>query len=728
MEHNLIGLFLTLFNMSITASAVILIVLLLRLMLIKAPKVFSYGLWSIVFFRLFFPASISSSMSLLRFLPSGVIGRTSAVSPPVEVVAPLPFGTPAAAGTGTPEEVTGRIHDAGVLLQNLQAGTQKQSYIDSLLGQGHPILTAMTILWLTGVAVLLLYSAWSYAKLKGRLSTALWIEENIFESDLIQSPCVVGFFHPGIYLPSGISGPERQYILRHENIHIRRFDYLLKPLAFLALCLHWFNPLVWISYRLMGRDMEMSCDESVLRGMGLDIKKAYSSSLLSFATPGGRLSGSPLAFGEETVSKRIKNILNYRKPPVWIAVGLIIALIITAISLVTDPKTESALEGQPAATSFSQQDLYTMSETWAEALKTRNGEPRYEMMSAEMKKQFIKEQKERSEPWNFNIGVSSPWVTDYKVTVNGDTAEIIYMLTDSSQSTYEQKEVLLFGKEDGKTVVVKADELLSDYERYSYHAPSAEQALEVYRGALMESNYLTILSITPSAPLDPYGQIIWDTIKISKVRVITQDVRQNKACYELELTIDEGGSSAFETGSSPRWLWLSKDALGWYVEGLMTGGAPDADWWSQPATADPFFGDSQWTEATYRFDKILYLSPLSSATLDYAENRMKEAQCIIGTERFSIDNPNENNHYEIASPIYIKSEFTEQMTADFEKSTFQKISIKKYKEKYRYNVFTGDHKNTNYCFYLMDNELWLASYADNTADGSEIIMTLWKLK
>lgn len=719
MEHDLIRLFLAIFNMSITASIVILIVLLLRILLIKAPKIFSYGLWSIVFFRLFFPASISSSLSLLRFLPSGAVSLKSA--------SVLPVGNPAAAGAGTPDAVRGGIHDAGVLLQNLQADAQHQTASSSLFEQGEPMLTAVAILWLTGVAVLLIYSAWSYATLKGRLSTALLIEENIFESDRIQSPCVVGFLQPGIYLPSGISGAELQYVLKHERIHIRRFDYLLRPIFFFALCLHWFNPLVWISYRLMGRDMEMSCDESVLRGMGLEIKKAYSSSLLSFAVEGGRFSGSPLAFGEENVSKRIKNILNYRRPPVWIAVGIIIALVITAISLMTDPKTESALEGQTTTISFRQQALQTMAETWAEALKTRDGEPRYEMMSAEMKKQFIKEQKERNEPWNFNIGVSSPWVTDYKVTVGRDTAEIIYRLTDSSQSIYEQKEVLHFGKEDGKIVVIKAEELLSDYERYSYHAPSAKEALEVYRNALLESDYRTILSLTPSATLDPYGQIIWDTIKIREVRVITQDVRQNKACYELELTIDEGGNSAFETGSSPRWLWLSKDALGWYVEGLMTGGAPDADWWSQSASADPFFGESQWAEATYRFEKLLYLSPLSSATFDYAESRMKDAQCIIGTDQFSIDSPNQDNHYEIANPIYVKSEFTEQMAADFEKSTFQKLSIDNYKEKYRYNIFTGDNKNTNYCFYVMDNEVWLASYVDNTADGSEITMMLWKL-
>ncbi|MDF3002743.1 MAG: hypothetical protein K0Q48_2862, partial [Bacillota bacterium] len=337
MEHNLTGLFLTIFNMSITASVVILIVLLLRILLIKAPKIFSYGLWSIVFFRLFFPASISSSMSLLRFLPSGAVSSNSA--------SVLPVGNPAAAGAVTPQEVAGGIHDAGVLLQNLQADAQHQAAAGSLFEQGQPMLTAVTILWLAGVAVLLIYSAWSYAKLKGRLSTALLIEENIFESDRIHSPCVVGFLHPGIYLPSGISGPERQYIQRHESIHIRRFDYLLRPLAFFALCLHWFNPLVWISYRLMGRDMEMSCDESVLRGMGMEIKKSYSSSLLSFALEGDRFSGSPLAFGEENVSKRIKNVLNYRRPPVWIAVGIFIALVITAISLMTDPKTESALEG-----------------------------------------------------------------------------------------------------------------------------------------------------------------------------------------------------------------------------------------------------------------------------------------------------------------------------------------------------------------------------------------------
>jgi beta-lactamase regulating signal transducer with metallopeptidase domain len=715
MVFYLTGIFLAILNMSITACFVILIVLFIRMLLRKAPKIFSYGLWGIVFFRLMCPFSVSSAFSLLRFFPETAGRLPSAGYSP---------GTVGIAGTGILTDTAPGVQRTVTLLQS---GALPQSAPDSYLDQGQLLLTAFSMLWLLGTACLFCYGIWSYAKLKATLSTAVKTEENVFESESVPSPCVVGFLRPGIYLPLGIAGHERQYILRHERIHIRRLDHLLRPLAYFALCLHWFNPLVWLSFRLMARDMEMSCDESVLKEMGSDIKKAYSSSLLSFAVEGRRFSGSPLAFGEENVGRRIRNVLNYRRPPAWIAFAILLILAVSAIGLLTDPDIKSALEDQPTEVSFTAQELRPMAEIWAESLKTRDGEPRYRMMSDEMKERFIKGQKERSEPWNFNIGVSSPWVTSYKVTISGDTAEITYTLTDSTQATYEQKEILHFGKEHGKTVVVQADELLSDWDRYSYHAPTAAEAFAAYKKALLESDYRAILALTPSAKLDPYGQIIWDTVSISKVSVVSQDIRRNKACYELELTIKDGGSSAFESGISPRWLWLAKDELGWYAEGLMTGGAPDTEWWDQAVSADPFSGENERTEATYGFEKLLYLSPLSSSMFEFAENRMKEAQCSIGADHFSIDNPKEKEHYEVTNPIYVKSELTEKMAADFEESTFGKISVADYSVKQRYKIRTEGNKNTNYCLYVMDNELWLASYTDNTADGSEITMALWKL-
>jgi hypothetical protein len=353
-----------------------------------------------------------------------------------------------------------------------------------------------------------------------------------------------------------------------------------------------------------------------------------------------------------------------------------------------------------------------------------------------MKEQFIEGQKQRSDPWNFNIGVSSPWVKDYEITIKDGSAEILYHMTDSTQSIYDQKEIIYFGKENGKTVVSNAEELLSDWERYSYYAQTADEAMRAYTKALLESDYRTILALTPSAKLDPRGQLIWDTIKISGVKVVDSDVRDSKACYELELNVTNGGDSAFETGTSPRWLWLVKGPQGWYAEGLMTGGSPDADWWNakptliktgESGTNDPFFGSNMQATGTYGFDRLIYLSPLSSWTFDYAENRMKGVMFTIDTGLFQIDYP-EGDDYTVKQPAYHAEKMTDDMVRAFEESTMNQVSISDYKEKYRYTIYTGDNQKTGFRFYVLDNELWLASYADNTADGSEITKDIWKLR
>jgi hypothetical protein len=589
------------------------------------------------------------------------------------------------------------------------------------------ILFILAVIWFLGAAALLSYSIYTYWKLKQRVGTAILLENNIYECDSIDSPCVVGLIKPRIYLPIGLSPQERSYILKHEQTHIKRFDYLVKPLAFLALCIHWFNPLVWLSFLLMGRDMEMSCDEGVLKSFGPDIKKAYSSSLLSFASEMRVFSGSPLTFGEQNAENRIKNVLSYRRLPAWTLAVILLALVLIGVSLLSNPASAEDPAAQPGEQSFSGQELYSMAEAWAEALKTRDGEPRYEMMSENMKEAFIAAQKLRSEPWNFNIGVSSPWVTSYEITVKADSAEILYHMTDSTQQTYDKKEIIYFGEENGKIVVTEADELLSDWERYYYYAPTAAEAMKVYRKALLESDYLTILSLTHSAELEPVGQQIWDTIKISDVRVVGQDVRDYNACYELELTIEDGGNSSFEKGVSPRWLWLVKGDQGWYVEGLMTGGSPDQDWWSSGTPVKTGIEKEDWNTGSFEFDQLLYLSPLSSSTFDYAESQMNGTKFKISDDLFEIDYPNWDD-FRIRRPVYAREAMTDDMIRTFENSMKGKVSISEYTRKYRYTIYmNGDHK-TNYRLYALDDELWLSSYADNTADKSEIVMNLWKLK
>lgn len=188
--------------------------------------------------------------------------------------------------------------------------------------------------------VILVYSVTSVMILKRRLKSAQHIERNIYEADNLKTPFVLGIFRPGIYIPAGLTKEEKSLIIRHEQTHIRRFDHIVKPFAFFVLSIHWFNPLVWIAFLLMSTDMELSCDEKVIKEMGGEIKKAYSASLLSLAMGKRILNGSPLAFGEGNVKGRIKNVLNYRKPSFWIIVSAVIAVVVVSIGLLANPKND----------------------------------------------------------------------------------------------------------------------------------------------------------------------------------------------------------------------------------------------------------------------------------------------------------------------------------------------------------------------------------------------------
>jgi hypothetical protein len=185
-----------------------------------------------------------------------------------------------------------------------------------------------------------IYSMASYVMLKKKIRTARLVSHNVLECENIQSPFVLGILKPQIYMPSGLSGNERTYILKHEQVHIKRFDYVVKPFAFLVLCIHWFNPFVCVGFILMSRDMEMSCDERVIKELGSGIKREYSNSLLAMAVKGSLISGSPLAFGESNVKNRIKNVLNYKKPSFWFAVASAVLAVVVGIGLISNPKIE----------------------------------------------------------------------------------------------------------------------------------------------------------------------------------------------------------------------------------------------------------------------------------------------------------------------------------------------------------------------------------------------------
>lgn len=327
MEH-LTKFFLSVFNMSITASYVILLVIILRLLLKKAPKLFSYALWAVVLFRLIVPFSFSSALSFLK--PIAQSSGSAQSIPSYINIQPMSAGG---------------INSAGGGEANIPEAAAQVSTID-------PPQTALfifSIIWISIMLVLIVLSIVSYIRLKRNVSTAIRLEQNIYECENIETPFVLGIIKPNIYIPMKLKDTEKSYILKHENTHIRRLDYIVKPIAFLALCIHWFNPLVWISFKLMGIDMEMSCDESVVRELGGGIKKDYTMSLLSISS-GRRLIGySPLAFGEGNARIRIKNILNYKKPSFWVVIVCIAAIAISVVCLVSNPAENSVSKTQNGA-------------------------------------------------------------------------------------------------------------------------------------------------------------------------------------------------------------------------------------------------------------------------------------------------------------------------------------------------------------------------------------------
>jgi len=314
-------LFPIILNMSITAGIVIVLVLLARLPLKKAPRVFSYALWAVVLFRLLCPISFSTDFSLLGIFHSPAVTNGSITYIPTDIV-----------HTANPQLDLPLPGISQVINETLPQGDE-QTVADPLEA---PMAIA-TFLWLFGIAAMLIYSIVSVLILKNHLQSARNVEQNIYEADNLKTPFVLGIFKPRIFIPARLTTEEKSYIIRHEQTHIRRLDHIIKPFAFMVLSLHWFNPLVWVAFVLMGTDMEISCDERVIKEMGGEIKKPYAASLLSLATGKRILNGSPLAFGEGNVEGRIKNVLNYRKPTFWMIAVAVIAIIAVGIGLLVNP-------------------------------------------------------------------------------------------------------------------------------------------------------------------------------------------------------------------------------------------------------------------------------------------------------------------------------------------------------------------------------------------------------
>ena len=306
-------LFSAVLNMSVTGSLVILPVLLVRLLLKRFPKIFSYALWSVVLFRLLCPWSLSAPVSFLNVLKPEIRVAT----PGTTVISFLPGDVPAFSEALADREVPVRP-------------SRENKPVDRA--------SLVPALWLSGVAVLGLSGLGQYLRLRKKLVGAVPLEQGIYWADYIDTPFVLGVFRPRIYLPSHIPAQELPYILAHERHHIRRCDHIWKLLAYCALCIHWFDPLVWVAFVLAGKDMEMSCDEAVLRQLGPQIRGDYSASLLRLATGKKGIAVTPLAFGQGDTKGRVLNMAKWKKPKVWVSLLCFLVCAAVLVACAVNPK------------------------------------------------------------------------------------------------------------------------------------------------------------------------------------------------------------------------------------------------------------------------------------------------------------------------------------------------------------------------------------------------------
>ena len=309
--------FLKIINMSISASWLIFAVLILRLVLKKAPKWVNVLLWGIVAIRLICPFSFESALSLIP----------SAETFPKKIISGPSFDVQSGI---TP--VDNRIND--------YLGDRYFEGVTVPANNGNTIMTILTIVWTIGILLLVAYTVISYWRLHREIDTAVRYKDNIFQSENVSSPFVLGLIKPRIYLPFKLDGQDMEHVVAHEQAHIRRKDHWWKPLGFLLLTIHWFNPLMWLAYVLLCRDIELACDEKVIKGLSNEQRADYTQALVTCSVNRRMIAACPLTFGEVGVKERVKSVMNYKKPAFWVIIIAVIICVGVAACFLTNPKQD----------------------------------------------------------------------------------------------------------------------------------------------------------------------------------------------------------------------------------------------------------------------------------------------------------------------------------------------------------------------------------------------------
>lgn len=338
-------LFLSVVNTSILAGYLVLVVLILRLLLKRAPKRITILLWGIVAVRLVGQFNIQSSLCLF---PKEVISTE------------INMGQEPLVDTGflaLDNIINPAIHSS---LSANQAGG-----ISTL----QTVVSVLAVVWLAGIAVFFVYTAISFLRIRKNISTAVLVRNNIFQSENVRSPFIFGLVRPRIYLPLHLNEADMSSVIAHEQAHIKCRDYIIKPVGYLLLMVHWFNPLIWLSYMLFCKDIELACDERVIRKYTPKQRADYSQALLNCSTDKHSAMVYPLSFGEVGVKSRVKSVLNYKKPTFWIGVAAIVAIIVMALCFLTSPKfkrEETAIVEDYAGDYVVMRDYYELDDgRWA---------------------------------------------------------------------------------------------------------------------------------------------------------------------------------------------------------------------------------------------------------------------------------------------------------------------------------------------------------------------------
>ena len=397
--------FLKILNMSIAAGWLILAAVFLRLLLRKAPRKIVCLFWGLAGLRLVLPVSIRSLFSLI---PSrDTVPADIALSP-----APaIDSGIPAVNSAVNP------------IIGSFAPDPQTVASVNPL----QVIIPAAAIIWLAGACAMLLYALISYLKMRRTVTAAAPAGGRVYACDEVDSPFILGVFRPRIYIPSAMEGETLAAVLAHEEMHLKRRDHVWKPLAFLLLSVYWFNPLCWLAFILISRDIEAACDEAVIRGMDKESLAAYSQALLDCSFPRRRIAACPLAFGEVGVKERVKNVLNYKKPAFWLIIIAVLACIVLTVCFLTDPKKEEEEPMSSEKTSEAETDV----QPETPAAFSQGFYMREELRNNDLVQPYIFFENDIN--WRCGGGLSLSYAISGKFTVSGDRVKAVRLSGRGSQ-------------------------------------------------------------------------------------------------------------------------------------------------------------------------------------------------------------------------------------------------------------------------------------------------------